>query len=70
MGDLHKKLHGLQAILREDGRTVTLQKIDTENVLITAESGRKSIQIRATMSQLLEALNRLDLWDKKEIDNE
>jgi len=70
MGDLHKKLHGLQAILREDDRTITLQKVDAENVLITAESGRKSIQIRATMSQLLEALNRLDLWDKKEIDNE
>lgn len=70
MGDLHKKLHGLQAILREDGRTITLQKVDAENVLITAESGNKSIQIRATMSQLLEALNRLDLWDKKEIDNE
>ena len=50
MGDLHKKLHGLQAILREDGRTITLQKVDAENVLITAESGRKSIQIRATMS--------------------
>lgn len=66
MNELNKRLHGLRAVLREDGKTISMQKIDAENILLIAESGMKSIRITATVSQLQQMLNRLDLWESME----
>ena len=64
MNELRKVLNTLQPTLSENGAIFTFQKTDTENVLITAESGRQHIHITATVTQLQQILNRMDEWDK------
>lgn len=66
MTELNKRLHGLRAVLREDGKTFSMQKIDAENILLIAESGRNSIRMTGTVSQIQQMLNRLELWESME----
>lgn len=61
---LRKVLNTLQPVLSEDGRTLKFQKVDAENVLITAESGTKHISITATLTQLQKLLDQMDEWDR------
>lgn len=63
--NLDKVLNTLQPVLSEDGRTFSFQMKGGENVLITAMSGTKRIEITATVTQLQQILNNLVEWEKR-----
>lgn len=70
MANLAKKLHGLRAVLTEGLCSLSFQKIDSENILVILKIGVIRGTMHVTVSQLHEIPNRLDQWDREEMDDE
>lgn len=68
MADLAKKLHGLRAVLSEGVCSLSFQKIDAENILIVLKIGVVRGTMHVSVSQLHEIPNKLDQWDREEVE--
>jgi len=68
---MNKKLHSLRATFREAGNTITMQKITPEDIQVICEKHNKQkFGMMITVTQIREAVNNLELWDRLEMDDD